>query len=357
MKNLVITAHIPSLNASVAGPKASAAIHRNIIKGEIDLIVITSKAEIRERGHEIDKDFYNRVFFIEVSGLRKWLSYLLNYSLPMKMRGRYSRYSSRKVRSLVKNLTPERIFFEFTSVYGFVHDFMTKGSNYNTIAIAHDYSAASMRSRYDTTKGFERFAYGIEKKMLDKYENIVLSEVNEIYVLSSADAESMIASGVPRIKVRTINLSADMWLRKIPRGRVEENTIFFLGSMNRIENENAVIWFITRILPALIEKIPNIKFYVIGRKPSKKVKAFASRNVLVTGFVEDVTEEIIDKKVSVCPLYQGAGVKVKVLETLELNIPTVCSPIGAQGIASNNNLYICSSESSYVSTIINLLKH
>ena len=75
-----------------------------------------------------------------------------------------------------------------------------------------------------------------------------------------------------------------------------------------------------------------MKFYIVGSKPSEKIKSLASEDIIVTGFVEDPKDYFNIMDISVIPLRYGAGIKIKVLESLASGIPVITTDVGAEGI-------------------------
>ena len=52
-----------------------------------------------------------------------------------------------------------------------------------------------------------------------------------------------------------------------------------------------------------------------------------------TGFVEDVRKPLAHCGVFVCPVRNGSGVRVKLLEAFAAGIPVVSTRVGAEGLA------------------------
>lgn len=124
----------------------------------------------------------------------------------------------------------------------------------------------------------------------------------------------------------------------------EKNWIAFIGKMNYLPNEDAVIYFSKNIFPKLKKESPELKFYIIGTNPSKKVKELEKENgIIVTGFIENPYAILSASKLIVSPLRFGAGIQNKILEAMAMGKTVVTSEIGARGIyeaQNNKNLII-----------------
>jgi polysaccharide biosynthesis protein PslH len=111
--------------------------------------------------------------------------------------------------------------------------------------------------------------------------------------------------------------------------------VLFVGSMDYHPNIDAVQYFADEIWPALHHQLPSAVFTIVGRNPSKKVRALASRTAIeVTGTVRDVRPYYRESFVAVVPLRMGAGTRLKILEAMAAGLPVVSTALGAEGLAA-----------------------
>jgi hypothetical protein len=120
--------------------------------------------------------------------------------------------------------------------------------------------------------------------------------------------------------------------------RIIENTndIYFIGS-SHAPNLDAVSFFLLTHWKNIIKKI-DIKLHVIG-KGFDKIRLNNYKNVIFHGFVEDshLNDIIKQCRINIVPLRYGAGIKGKILQSSNLKIPCVSSPVGAEGMKFENN--------------------
>ncbi len=135
----------------------------------------------------------------------------------------------------------------------------------------------------------------------------------------------------------------------------ETKDILFYGAMSRDENWKSAIWFIENVLNHIENK--DVRFVVVGNKPNKKLLAYSSKNIIIRGFVDDISPYMRDSLCFVAPLVLGAGIKIKVLEALSAGIPVLTNEIGIEGINATDNkeYYHCTTPEEYVDTINQLL--
>ncbi len=113
--------------------------------------------------------------------------------------------------------------------------------------------------------------------------------------------------------------------------------LVFTGAMDYWPNADAVIWFVEEILPALREKRRDVRFYIVGSKPGKEVKALASRDgVIVTGRVEDVRPYLAHAAAVVAPLRISRGIQNKVLEGMSMGKAVIATSQALEGIDAHS---------------------
>jgi polysaccharide biosynthesis protein PslH len=110
----------------------------------------------------------------------------------------------------------------------------------------------------------------------------------------------------------------------------------FTGLFTHLPNSDGIIHFLDHIFPKICELEPQSCIYVVGKSPSRALRARASKNVVVTGFVEDVRPYIARAQVFVIPLLAGGGIRGKALEAMAMKRPIVTTTIGVEGIDLRN---------------------
>jgi glycosyltransferase involved in cell wall biosynthesis len=112
-----------------------------------------------------------------------------------------------------------------------------------------------------------------------------------------------------------------------------ESYVVYFGAMSRPENYLAALSFIRRCWPELRREFPDLCFYVVGSRPHQRLQDLNGQdNIVITGFVEDPYVYLANALLTVAPITLGAGIKVKVLESLMVGSPVVAFPAGAEGI-------------------------
>ncbi len=108
--------------------------------------------------------------------------------------------------------------------------------------------------------------------------------------------------------------------------------IAFLGGFGHPPNAEAVQFFVRDVMPLLRQKLPGVPFLIYGSSVPPEIERLEADDVVVKGFVPHVAEVFETCRVFVAPLLSGAGVKGKVVDALSFGVPSVLSPIAAEGI-------------------------
>jgi polysaccharide biosynthesis protein PslH len=99
--------------------------------------------------------------------------------------------------------------------------------------------------------------------------------------------------------------------------------IILSGKMSYHANEAAALWLVHDIMPRVWARRPDATVVLAGKDPGPAVQGLAGPRVEVTGFLEDLREELWRATVAVAPLRYGAGIQNKVLEAMACGLPVV----------------------------------
>ena len=112
----------------------------------------------------------------------------------------------------------------------------------------------------------------------------------------------------------------------------ERQDILFIGGYEHPPNVDAMTWFLDEIMPRVVEANPAIRLHIVGGHLPEALAARASDNVLIDGFVADITPLFNSIRLSIAPLRYGAGVKGKINSSLSYGVPMVATSMAAEGM-------------------------
>jgi glycosyltransferase involved in cell wall biosynthesis len=106
----------------------------------------------------------------------------------------------------------------------------------------------------------------------------------------------------------------------------------FTGNMSFYPNRHGILYFLDEITPLILSKTPDARLFVVGVYPLKELLRRASKEMTVTGFVEDVRPYVARAEVFIIPLLIDGGIRGKALEAMAMKKPIVSTSIGCGGI-------------------------
>jgi glycosyltransferase involved in cell wall biosynthesis len=112
-------------------------------------------------------------------------------------------------------------------------------------------------------------------------------------------------------------------------------------------------------MPALHNKYPHLKLYLVGSNPVKKIKMLKNSFIDVRPDVPDVREYMAKAEMLVVPLRIGGGMRIKILEALAMKKAVVSTSVGCEGIdvKHGEDLLVADSEDGLVKGISVLIEN
>lgn len=120
-----------------------------------------------------------------------------------------------------------------------------------------------------------------------------------------------------------------------PAGFEERSDLLFFGGFlagRGSPNEDALLYLVADVMPLLWERNPDLRLHVVGADPTPAVHELHGERVNVVGYVDDPAEWLARTRVHVSPMRFGAGIKLKLLDTIAAGQPFVTTSVGAEGL-------------------------
>ena len=170
-----------------------------------------------------------------------------------------------------------------------------------------------------------------------RFEGNIVSKFTKCLTVSEDDKKNLLKMSENKAEVEVISNGVDTEyfnLSTMTYELKEENSLVFTGSMDWLPNSDAVIYFVKEILPLIWKKNNQVKFYIVGKNPSKEVLSLGNKDnrIIITGVVDDVRPYIAKSKIFVVPLRVGGGTRLKILEAMAMGKAIVSTTIAAEGI-------------------------
>jgi glycosyltransferase involved in cell wall biosynthesis len=151
----------------------------------------------------------------------------------------------------------------------------------------------------------------------------------------------------------------------IPNSRtlmhIEQNSVVFIGLLSYSPNEDAIKYYVKKVHPLVKAKAPDATLTVIGKNPPKWLVDCSKNDpsVRVLGFVENAQSIISSASVCICPVRQGSGTRLKLLEYMSAGKAVVTTTAGCEGVevSHKEHVLIADTELEFAKSVLYLLRN
>jgi len=119
-----------------------------------------------------------------------------------------------------------------------------------------------------------------------------------------------------------------------PVGMASDSSgLLYFGDLSLANNAKSLAWFLTDVFPAVLVKAPDATITICGKNSKNFAGKFQnlSKNMIVKGFVPSLEDEFRSCRAVICPILYGAGVKIKLLESLSFGKVVIANKKALEG--------------------------
>ncbi len=178
----------------------------------------------------------------------------------------------------------------------------------------------------------------------------------------TAENKRYLEGFLPKLSARIdagMRAAVDATAYAYPGGPRQAGTMLFLGSFRHTPNQIALDWFTREVLPLVLERMPSARLLVAGSDPPPRHAFHDPAGAIdLLGFVDDIQPLFARCAVFICPIRNGSGVRVKLLEAFASGIPVVSTILGAEGLAREDGEFCLLSDdpAGFAERVVRLLR-
>jgi len=231
----------------------------------------------------------------------------------------------------------------FTCKYSFLIHVYVILKQYKYDYIYFDFSQCSLYSIFIKNKSYlmlHDIIYEKYSRFNGPFQKLILfyAGFSERFILRNtrsklmtfSQKDSNLLSNIYQLKSEPIDFYLDS---RIYHAITDNHPTYFVlyGAWARTENWDGLMWYLTNVFSNI--PIP-VKHIIIGSGMSEEKRKWLnfSDKIEVLGFVDNPYQLIACAYGLIAPLFAGAGVKVKVIESLACGTPVVGTDIALEGV-------------------------
>lgn len=233
------------------------------------------------------------------------------------------------LRSLMSDLRPDAVLLEY----------MWLAPHIAPLAARAGVSVLLDKPDVDTVR-FRRAGRRIWP-LVSAYERIALRLARRVYATSDVDRRGLIDLGAAASNTSVVPNGVDTSVYRLADPAKREATrralglrecdtmLFFFGQLSYAPNSEAI-----RTIATLMPALPDtFRLFVAGRGPTDHlVREFGSSRVTFLGAVDAIAPLLQAADVVPALVTHGSGTRLKILESVACGVPTVTTPVGAEGL-------------------------
>lgn len=339
---------------------------------EIHLVAFVQKALLRNcfasiaEGLETSRhslsEFCASVRFVPIPSERHrlgrgWLYFRSLFTVdPCTINWLKSREMCEALQDIVERTSFDVVHFDTISLGPYVRHF----PHQRTILNHHNIESHMMLRRAKDEPNLLKKLYLYQEGIkLRRYERRACQRIALNITCSKLDSERLLEVVSP-IDVVEVPNGVDLQYFAGSADQTDSARLIFAGRLDAYPNRRAALFIAEKLWPLLRREFPEVCFDIVGANPPRRLIELSKNDhsFRVHGFVADVRPYLEQAAVYVCPITDGGGTKLKILDALAMKKAIVADPIACEGIevVNGESVLFASSPEDYVCNIKLLLR-
>lgn len=243
---------------------------------------------------------------------------------PYWLKRFYSIDFQNEIRNTITAHQPDIIILEGLQLAPYLPALKKSGSK--LLLRTHNIESDLWDEQLSSMRGIKKLSAQLSVKGLRSYENAIFNEVDGIIAISPKEVEyiTTVAPTTPVIHIPTT----------IPTRKESSSfskDFFHLGAMDWAPNKAGINWFIDQVWTSFMQTESSSILHLAGRKLVPEL--FSSvKKVVNHGEVFDSSAFMLRNGIMIVPVFQGSGIRIKILEAGSLGIPVIATPKAVEGL-------------------------
>jgi len=198
-----------------------------------------------------------------------------------------------------------------------------------------------------------------QARKLHRMERILCPVFSVNLAVSEVDA-AVLRSRAPRAHFHIVENGTDTAYFSPQNVREEPLSIIFAASMRFYPNASATRYLVSKIWPLIKSRRPSARLYLAGQGIPEWMRQLEKTdpNIQVVPSPEDMRPWVARASVFLCPMLDGGGTKLKILDAMAMGKPVVSTSIGCEGleVSPGQDILVADSPEDFANSVQNLLE-
>lgn len=356
---------------------------------EIDFVIFKDSSQDvvakNAEPEEFEKKFNDKVYIIKKKNkLKSFLKSVFSLNPHALFKHKLDKAESKNIINLLRSKHYDIVLFETIHSYPCYKLIKKelKNQNIKSVYFSHNIYYKDIYNLYKESNNYLRkFFYFVESLKYKRIESLYIKKFSLIFTVSLVDKNilteinpdakviwipAIINAGSEKLDIENTDINANLNKGyKVEAEKLNNELklsgynykILFTGSLAYISNIIAVKWFSEKVMPILLKNI-NCCFIVVGRNPSDEIFDLVKNNkdIIIFPNVESVTPFYNIADLVVVPLFNDAGVKIKLVEALKFRKKVIARPEGVRGSGLRNIIQTAETPEDFAKKCIGILR-
>ncbi len=206
---------------------------------------------------------------------------------------------------------------------------------------------------------FKAWYFRQEGKRLQRYEETYCPQM-KVNVTCSREDSDRLKEFLPQAVTAEIPNGVDIdYFQPMPEIESIPTRLVFVGTLSWYPNAEAVE-YIAKHWDTLKQRHPDLIVDIIGAHPPQSIVAVSERDAdfRVHGFVDDIRPMIAEAGIYVCPIMDGGGTKLKLLDAFAMGKAVLAHPIACEGlnVVDGESVLLADTDEAFIAGIDRLIE-
>jgi glycosyltransferase involved in cell wall biosynthesis len=223
----------------------------------------------------------------------------------------------------------------------------------------HNCESVMAHRRADVERNpLKKLYHRIHARKLARLERDICHQFDANTVVSELDAKALRAID-PLAHFHVVENGTDADYFSPAQAAEEPGSLIFAGSLDWYPNISGIRFFWAGAWPLLKRRLPGVRLYLAGRNPPEAVLREGGQDPQITIVPNppDMRPLLARAGVFICPIVDGGGTRLKILDAMAMGKCVVSTTVGCEGleVKKGENILVADAPEDFANEILRVL--